>query len=148
MKKFLTFSVLFICMCCGPLTLAAHGDESHDSFLYIFVASVAASFLWAAICSIISCYFEETRLERTALWLQILSIAIHPVAWGLLFVGVLRPDDQSIGPLAIPCVVAFGYVVVVIRKLRSILAALVGNVLAFSADFGVFMGMMLGISEW
>ena len=135
-------------MCCGPLAVAARGDESRDSFLYISVASVAASFLWATICSRFSSYFEETRLGRTALWLQILSISIHPAAWGLLSVGALQPDDQSIGPLAIPCVVAFGFVVVVIRKLRSILAALVGNVLAFIADFGVFMGMMLGISEW
>ncbi len=135
-------------MCCVPLTIAAHYDESRDSFIYVSVASLAASFLWAAICSIISRYFDETRLGRTALWLQIMSIAIHPSAWGLLFVDVLKPDDQYIGPLAIPCIVAFGFVVFVIKRFRSIFAALVGNVLAFVADFGVFMGMMLGMSEW
>lgn len=135
-------------MGCVPLALVAQADESGDIFVYVTVAIVAASSWWAAICSGLARYFNDTRLERTLLWLQIVSIAIHPAAWGLLFIGVLRPDDRYIGPLAIPCVAIIIFVIVGTRRLRSVFAALMGNVLALIADVAVFMGIMFGMSKW
>ena len=135
-------------MCCSPLAVFAYADQSRESLVYVTVAAVAASFVWSATCCFIPRYFDDTRLGKTALWLQIMSITMHPAGWGLLFLGILRADDQYIVPFVMPCVAALVFVIIGTRNLRSILAAVVGNLLELTADFAVFVGGLLGMSDW